>query len=62
LPSVADGIRAKTGLLSAAAGLSGFARAADGSVLVFSILVNDYTRGDGAAMAGIDAFASALVQ
>jgi D-alanyl-D-alanine carboxypeptidase/D-alanyl-D-alanine-endopeptidase (penicillin-binding protein 4) len=62
LPAVPDAIRAKTGLLNGAAALSGFAHARDGSVLVFSLLVNDYTRGDADAMAGIDAFATALVQ
>lgn len=58
----ADVIRAKTGLLNGATALSGYARAPDGSVLVFSIIVNDYTRGDADAMAGIDAFATALVR
>lgn len=58
----ADAIRAKTGLLNGAAALSGFAHARDGSVLAFSLLVNDYARGDADAMAGIDGFASTLVQ
>jgi D-alanyl-D-alanine carboxypeptidase/D-alanyl-D-alanine-endopeptidase (penicillin-binding protein 4) len=57
-----DAIRAKTGLLNGAAALSGFARARDGSVVVFSLLVNDYARGDADAIAGIDGFAAALVQ
>lgn len=61
-PQAVDAIRAKTGLLAGAAALSGYARARDGSVLVFSLLVNDYTRGDADAMAGIDGFAAALVQ
>jgi D-alanyl-D-alanine carboxypeptidase/D-alanyl-D-alanine-endopeptidase (penicillin-binding protein 4) len=57
----ADAVRAKTGLLNGAAALSGYARGADDSELVFSLLINDYKRGDGDAMAGIDGFAAALV-
>jgi D-alanyl-D-alanine carboxypeptidase len=55
-------VRAKTGLLSGAAALSGYARARDGTDLVFSLLVNDYDRGDGEAIAGIDGFVAAMVQ
>jgi D-alanyl-D-alanine carboxypeptidase/D-alanyl-D-alanine-endopeptidase (penicillin-binding protein 4) len=58
----ADAVRAKTGLLTGAAALSGYARSRDGTDLIFSLLVNDYTRGDADAMAGIDGFATALVQ
>ncbi len=58
----ADAVRAKTGLLSGAAALSGFARGGDGTTLVFSLLVNDYKRGDADAIAGIDGFAATLVQ
>jgi D-alanyl-D-alanine carboxypeptidase/D-alanyl-D-alanine-endopeptidase (penicillin-binding protein 4) len=60
--SAADAVRAKTGLLAGAAALSGYARAHDGTDVVFSLLVNDYKRGDPDALAGIDGFAAALVQ
>jgi D-alanyl-D-alanine carboxypeptidase len=49
-------------MINGAVGLSGFARRPDGTDLVFSILVNGYTRGDPDAMAAIDAFATALVR
>jgi len=58
----ADAVRAKTGLLSGAAALSGYARTRAGTEVVFSLIVNNYTRGDADAVAGIDAFAAALVQ
>jgi serine-type D-Ala-D-Ala carboxypeptidase/endopeptidase (penicillin-binding protein 4) len=61
-PGAADAVRAKTGLLTGAAALSGYARSRDGTDVVFSLLVNDYTRGDADAMAGIDGFATALVR
>jgi D-alanyl-D-alanine carboxypeptidase/D-alanyl-D-alanine-endopeptidase (penicillin-binding protein 4) len=57
----ADAVRAKTGLLAGATGLSGLARLADGSEVAFSILVNGYKSGDADAMAAVDAFVAALV-
>jgi D-alanyl-D-alanine carboxypeptidase/D-alanyl-D-alanine-endopeptidase (penicillin-binding protein 4) len=61
-PGAMDAIRAKTGLLDGAAALSGYAHTRAGTDLVFSLIVNDYQRGDPDAMAGIDGFALALVQ
>ncbi len=61
-PAAADAVRAKTGLLAVAAALSGYAHTAGGDDVIFSLLVNDYRHGDADAMAGIDAFATALVQ
>jgi D-alanyl-D-alanine carboxypeptidase/D-alanyl-D-alanine-endopeptidase (penicillin-binding protein 4) len=58
--AAAGAVRAKTGLLDGVTGLSGFA-AGDQGELAFSILANGYRRGDEAAMAGVDAFAAALV-
>lgn len=60
--AAADAVRAKTGLLNGAAALSGFARTPDGTDLIFSLIVNDYTHGDPDALAGIDGFAAALVR
>jgi D-alanyl-D-alanine carboxypeptidase/D-alanyl-D-alanine-endopeptidase (penicillin-binding protein 4) len=57
----AGAVRAKTGLLDGVTGLSGFAIHPEQGELVFSILVNGARRGDEAAMAGVDAFAAALV-
>ena len=56
-----DAVRAKTGLLTGATGLSGYARLADGRVVVFSILANGYRGSAEAAMNGIDRFVAALV-
>jgi D-alanyl-D-alanine carboxypeptidase/D-alanyl-D-alanine-endopeptidase (penicillin-binding protein 4) len=54
-------VRAKTGLLSGAVGLSGYAEMADGEEAIFSVLVNGYDSGDADAMAAVDGFAAALV-
>ncbi len=54
-------LRAKTGLLTRVTGLSGLARRADGTTLVFSILVNGFRGGAGEAIDAVDAFAAALV-
>jgi len=58
----ADRVRAKTGLLTRATALSGYALSADGRPLVFSILVNGFSGSDEAAMAAVDRFASELTQ
>jgi D-alanyl-D-alanine carboxypeptidase/D-alanyl-D-alanine-endopeptidase (penicillin-binding protein 4) len=54
-------VRAKTGLLTRVTGLSGFAHRADGHVVAFSVLTNGWRGGAEEAMAGVDAFAAALV-
>jgi D-alanyl-D-alanine carboxypeptidase/D-alanyl-D-alanine-endopeptidase (penicillin-binding protein 4) len=53
-------VRAKTGSIAGAAGLSGYALTADGEEVIFSILVNDYRSSDGDVIGAIDRFAAAL--
>jgi D-alanyl-D-alanine carboxypeptidase/D-alanyl-D-alanine-endopeptidase (penicillin-binding protein 4) len=54
-------VRAKTGLLTGATGLSGFAESAGGRKLIFSVLVNGYRGSDTEAMRALDGFVAALV-
>jgi D-alanyl-D-alanine carboxypeptidase/D-alanyl-D-alanine-endopeptidase (penicillin-binding protein 4) len=54
-------VRAKTGLLTGATGLSGFAKNALGQEFVFSVLVNGYRGSDREAMNALDGFIAALV-
>jgi D-alanyl-D-alanine carboxypeptidase/D-alanyl-D-alanine-endopeptidase (penicillin-binding protein 4) len=54
-------VRAKTGLLTGATGLSGFAKSAGGRKLIFSVLVNGYRGSDTEAMRALDGFVAALV-
>lgn len=56
-----DAVRAKTGLLAGAVGLSGFAQVPEAGEVAFSLIANDYASGDAEAMAAADAFAAALV-
>ena len=55
-----DRLRAKTGLLTGATALSGIVETRSRGQLVFSIVANGYSHGDGAAMDALDAFAAAL--
>jgi D-alanyl-D-alanine carboxypeptidase/D-alanyl-D-alanine-endopeptidase (penicillin-binding protein 4) len=57
----ANRVRAKTGLLTRVNALSGFARLADGSDAVFSLLVNGSRSSPPRAIAAIDGFVAALV-
>jgi D-alanyl-D-alanine carboxypeptidase/D-alanyl-D-alanine-endopeptidase (penicillin-binding protein 4) len=54
-------VRAKTGLLTGAVGLSGYARLVDGEEAIFSVLINDHDSGAADAMTAIDRFVAALV-
>ena len=58
---VGAALRAKTGLLTRVTGLSGYARLADGRVVVFSILVNGFRGSADSAMDGVDQFVAELV-
>ncbi|MCS5636702.1 MAG: D-alanyl-D-alanine carboxypeptidase/D-alanyl-D-alanine-endopeptidase [Myxococcota bacterium] len=62
--AVRDGVRAKTGFLGGqrVMALSGFAERADGSVAIFSILVNGYRGPADQAMAAVDAWVGGLVE
>ena len=59
-PAAIDAVRAKTGLLNGAAGLSGYAASQDGVEMIFSILANGYQARGAKVMAAIDGVASAL--
>jgi D-alanyl-D-alanine carboxypeptidase/D-alanyl-D-alanine-endopeptidase (penicillin-binding protein 4) len=60
--SAAGSVRAKTGLLTRVTALSGYARLADGSDVVFALLVNDFRSSDDRAMKAVDGFAAALAR
>jgi D-alanyl-D-alanine carboxypeptidase/D-alanyl-D-alanine-endopeptidase (penicillin-binding protein 4) len=57
----AGAVRAKTGHLDGVTSLSGYAALAGGGEALFAVLVNGAPAGDAAAIAGLDAFAAALV-
>ncbi len=56
----ANQVRAKTGLLTRVTGLSGLAQAADGRVVIFSVLVNGFRGSAEAAMDALDRFVAEL--
>ena len=62
--AVRDGVRAKTGFLGRqrVVALSGIAERADGSVAIFSILVNGYVGSAEAAKAAVDEWVRALIE
>lgn len=57
-------VRAKTGLLSDArvTSLSGYAELADGELVHFAVIVNDFRKGARAAMDGVDAFVAEMLK
>jgi serine-type D-Ala-D-Ala carboxypeptidase/endopeptidase (penicillin-binding protein 4) len=57
----AGAVRAKSGLLNDAIGLSGYASMHDGTESAFSVLVNNYRHGAADAMSMLDAFAAEIV-
>ena len=56
----ASSVRAKTGLLTRVTALSGFAELADGTQVVFSVIVNGFRSSAERAMDAVDDFVSAL--
>jgi PBP4 family serine-type D-alanyl-D-alanine carboxypeptidase len=56
----ASAVRGKTGLLTRVTALSGFAELADGTQVVFSVIVNGFRSNAERAMDAIDGFVSAL--
>jgi D-alanyl-D-alanine carboxypeptidase/D-alanyl-D-alanine-endopeptidase (penicillin-binding protein 4) len=58
--AAASAVRAKTGLLTRVTALSGFAEIADGTDVVFSLIVNGYRCNDERAMDAVDGFVSAM--
>ncbi len=58
--STTDHVRAKTGLLTGATGLSGVVETRGAGRVYFSVLANGYANGDVAAMAAADRFAAAV--
>lgn len=59
--AIAGHVRAKTGFLRGVAALAGYASPLEGEETTFALLVNEAPAGDLAAIAGVDAFAAALV-
>ncbi len=58
--AAAGAVRAKTGLLTRVTALSGYAQLADGSEVIFALLVNEFRSSDDRAMKAVDGFAAAL--